>query len=126
LDRFSNIGLMSTHLRVADKFDGQVCSLSADCVGKLPELYPNVLLFSDDLAMTAARVPAGSSVASRSLPEVAVAAVRAGNHILIFGRGVKAEELESVLFALEKEYEDSASFRELVASNLQKVLALKK
>lgn len=126
LDRFSNIGLMSTHVRVADKFDGRACSLSVDCVGKLPDLYPNVLLFSDDLMMAAARTQAGTNVVNRNLSEVAVEAIKAGNHILIFGRGVKAEELESVLFALEREYADSASFRERVEASLQKVLELKK
>ncbi len=126
LDRFSNIGLMSTHVRVTDKFTGQVCSLSVDCVGKLPELYPNVLLFTDDLNMAAAKIAPGSNVVDRSLAEVAVEALKAGNDVLLFGRGVTAEELESVLFALEKEYEDSASFRARVEASLAKVIKLKK
>ena len=125
LDRFSNIGLMSTHVRLTDKFAGQVCSLSVDCVGKLPSLYPNILLFTDDLTMAAARASLGSSTVERSLGEVAIEALAAGNDVLLFGRGAKVEELETVLFALEKEYEDSASFRARVEASLAKILKLK-
>lgn len=125
LDRFSNIGVMTTHVRIADKFDGQVCSLSVDCVGKFSLLYPQILLFTDDLSMAAAKSRKGTNQIDRELGEVAVDALIAGNDILLFGRGTSAEELEKVLYVLENEYNDSLSFRNRVDASLAKILKLK-
>lgn len=125
LDVFGNIGVMSTHVRLTDKFAGKVCSLSEECLGKFLELYPRVLLFSDDLSMKAARAQLGTSQ-EKDLPTVAVEAVRAGNNALIFGKGVETQTLEQVIYALQKEYEDSESFRQKVETSLGKILNLKK
>lgn len=125
LDVFGNIGVMSTHVRLTDKFSGKVCSLSEECLGKFLELYPRILLFSDDLSMKAARAQLGTSQ-DKDLADVAVEAVRAGNNALIFGKGVEPQTLERVIYALQKEYEDSESFRQKVEASLAKILNLKK
>lgn len=124
LDTFSNIGVMTTHVRIQDKFNNQVCSLTADCVGKLGEIYPNVLLITDDLAMKAALSQPGTNQLKK-LEQVAVEAVQAGNHILVFGPGVTAEDLEKVIYTLQEQYQDSTSFRAKVESALAKILELK-
>lgn len=125
LDIFSNIGVMSTHVRVRDKFDNVVCSLSVECVGKLGELYPRLLLFTDDLAMPSALSKPGGGQA-KTLGQAAIEAVQAGNHVLVFGNGVSTLELEQVVLALQAQHADSASFRELVEMAASKVLEYKR
>lgn len=125
LDVFGNIGVMSTHVRLADKFSGEVCSLSEECLGKFLELYPRILLFSDDLSMKAARAQVGTNQ-EKNLSTVAVEALRAGNNALVFGNGVEPQALEQIIYALQREYEDSESFRQKVETSVAKVLNLKK
>jgi len=124
LDQYPNIGLMSTHLRLKDKLAGQACSLSADCLTKVKEFYPNLLLITDDLTMDSARYLPNTSE-EKSLDQVAIEAIEAGNHFLLFGSGVKPEELDQVLNTLEFKYLDSQSFRQDVDLAVQKILALK-
>ena len=125
LDVFGNIGVMSTHVRLEDKFAGKVCSLSEECLGKFLELYPRILLFSDDLSMKAARAQVGSTQ-EKDLALVAVEAIEAGNNVLVFGKGVEPAVLEQVIYALQRKYDDSVSFRQKVEASLAKVLNLKK
>lgn len=125
LDKYNNIGVMTTHVRLKDKLGGQVCSLSEECLSKFMEAYPKVLLFTDDLSMKSAQAQ-GEGVQEKSLSQVAIEAIEAGNNVLVFGRGVNASSLEEVMVALQKEYEDSESFKNKVANSLSKILELKK
>lgn len=125
LDKYNNIGVMTTHVRLKDKLSGQVCSLSEKCLSKFTEAYPKALLFTDDLSMKSAQVQ-GESVQEKSLSQVAIEAIRAGNNVLVFGRGVDASSLEEVVVALQKEYEDSESFKNKIVNSLSKILELKK
>jgi len=125
LNKFSNIGVMTTHVRLENKFTGQVCSLSEECLSEFGKSYPKVLLFTDDLSMKSAKFQAGSSQ-EKTISQVAVEAIKAGNNVLVFGRGVDASSLEEVIVTLQKEYEDSESFRNKVNSSVAKILELKK
>lgn len=125
LDKYNNIGVMTTHVRLQGKLDGQVCSLSEACLSQFAQTYPKVLLFTDDLSMKAA-LAQGEIVQEKSLSQVAVEAIKAGNDVLVFGRGVDTSSLEEVIVALQKEYEDSESFKNKVANSLSKILELKK
>lgn len=125
LNKYSNIGVMTTHVRLENKLSGQICSLSEECLGEFNKSYPNVLLFTDDLTMKAARAQS-ESTQEKSLGRIAIEAIRAGNHVLVFGRGIDPLSLEEVMFALQKEYEDSESFRNKVNASLTKILELKK
>ena len=115
---------MSTHLRLKDKLAGQACSLSTDCLGKVKEFYPNVLLITDDLSMASARYLPNTSE-QKSLDRVAIEALTAGNQFLLFGTGVSSADLDQVLDALELEYQDSQSFSKQVDLAVQKILSLK-
>lgn len=125
LDKYNNIGVMTTHVRLKDKLNGQVCSLSEECLGEFSKSYPNVLLFTDDLSMKAALL-SGEDLQEKSLSVVAIEAIRAGNNVLVFGRGVSSPSLEEVIVSLQKEYEDSESFKAKVNNSLAKILELKK
>lgn len=125
LNKFKNIGVMTTHVRLENKLSGQVCSLSEECLSKFTDTYPKVLLFTDDLTMKSARVQ-GDGDQEKHLGQVAVEAIKAGNNILVFGRGTQASSLEEVVATLQKEYEDSESFRNKVNNSVAKILELKK
>jgi hypothetical protein len=87
--------------------------------------YPKALLFTDDLLMESAAIQLGTSE-NKEITEIAIEAVEAGNDVLVFGRGVEPIVLDQVLYGLEKEYNDSASFRAKVDASVAKILALKK
>lgn len=125
LDKYPNLAVMTSHLRLRDKLAGQPCSLSAECLKAFPESYPQALLITDDLGMKAALANTGSSE-EKELAQVAIEAVRAGNHVLLFAEGVSWYDLDAVVRALEKEYQDSLSFRERVEAALAQVLSLKR
>ncbi len=125
LNKFTNIGVMTTHVRIENKLSGKVCSLSEECIGKFAEFYPNVMLFTDDLSMKSALSQLGTNE-EKTIEQVAIEAIDAGNNVLVFGKGVSASSLEKVIFALQKEYEDSDSFKKKIDNSVQKILNLKK
>ena len=125
LDKFPNLGVMTAHVRIEDKLDGKICTLSNDCLKDLIENYPKALLFTDDLLMDSAKIQLGTSE-EKEITEIAIEAIESGNDVLIFGRGTEPILLDQVLYALEKEYNDSASFKEQVDRSVAKILELKK
>jgi len=125
LDKFNNIGVMTTHVRLENKLAGKVCSLSEECLAKFAEFYPKVLLFTDDLTMKSARVQEGTSE-EKDVSQIAIEAIEAGNNVLVLGKNVNAALLEKTVYALEREYKDSESFRKKVDNSVTKILELKK
>ncbi len=125
LNKFANIGVMTAHVRLEDKLSGKVCSLSTECLGPFEKSYPNVLLFTDGLTMKAALAQIGSTQ-EKDIEKVAIEAIEAGNNVLVFGNGVEPVVLEKTIFALQKEYEDSESFRKKVDYSVAKIISLKK
>lgn len=125
LNKFNNIGVMTTHVRLENKLDGKVCSLSEACLSKFTQFYSKVLLFTDDLTMKAARVQEGTSE-EKTIPQVAIEAIDAGNDVIVVGKNTDVITLEKILYALQTEYEDSESFRKKVDNSVAKILELKK
>lgn len=124
LDESPNIGVMTTHVSLTDRFNGTVCSLSADCLSPLIKNYPQVLVVTDDLNMTSARMGMGTTRA-QTLSETAIAALKAGNNLLVFGPQVTTSDLDAVVANLVQLYTDSLSFRNQVDQSLAKILQLK-
>jgi beta-N-acetylhexosaminidase len=125
LDKFANIGVMTTHVRLENKLSGKVCSLSEECLSQFAKSYPKVLLFTDDLTMKAAAAQSGT-IEEKDITQIAIEAIKAGNDVLVFGKGVDTIVLEKVSFTLQKEYEDSENFKAKIDYSVQKILELKK
>lgn len=125
LNKFTNIAVMTAHVRVEGKLSGKVCSLSAECLGPFEKSYSKVLLFTDSLTMKSARAQIGVTQ-EKDVEKVAIEAIEAGNNVLVFGNGVAPVLLEKTIFALQKEYEDSESFRNKVDASVAKIISLKK
>lgn len=125
LNKFTNIGVMTAHVRLENKLSGKVCSLSAECLGQFEKSYPKVLLFTDGLTMKSARAQMGTTQ-EKDIEQVAIEAIEAGNNVLVFGNSVEPVLLEKTIFALQKKYEDSESFRKKVDTSVTKIINLKK
>lgn len=129
LEDYSSLGVMVSHVGVANQNADIPCSLNPDCVGELHTVFPEVLIVSDALDMDAAghRVASGSAnlPLENSLAERAVAAVRAGNNVLVFGDGVSAEELDTVFTALKQQYEVDPTFQQQINLSVAKILERK-
>jgi beta-N-acetylhexosaminidase len=124
LDQYPNIGVMSAHLRLKDKLAGQACSLSKQCLDQLFQFYPNVLLITDDLLMESASYIPGTNE-KKTLSTIAIEAIEAGNHVLLFGLGFDYAQLNNLLNDLEAKYEESLDFQKLVDQASQKILMMK-
>lgn len=125
LDLYPNLGLMTTHVGLKDVMEDLPCSLSADCLEKMTNFYPESLFFSDALEMKSTGYNPDSR-AGRSLDQISVEAVLAGNNVLVFGEGVSEEVFNQIIKRMEFEYNDSASFRKKVDISVAKILLLKK
>jgi beta-N-acetylhexosaminidase len=124
LDQYPNIGVMSAHLRLKDKLAGQACSLSKQCLDQIFQFYPEVLVISDDLLMESASYLPGTSE-KKTLSEIMISAIEAGNHVLLLGMDFDYEQLPLLLSDLEKKYEESLDFQKQVNLASKKILLLK-
>ncbi len=127
LGQYPNIGVMISHAGVVNQYADVPCSLSVDCVGELRSEYPAVLVISDALEMSSARVVEDAEDTEEEAPltEVAVAAAEAGIEVLLFGEGVTPEELDLIIVALESQYQASPEFRDHVDMSAKKIVQLK-
>lgn len=96
---FPRVGVMVTHVGVENQYADIPCSLSSACVGELHTTFPDALIFSDALDMKAAAYTAKGT--TKTLPEVSLAALKAGNHVLLYGAGVTGEQLEEIISTIE-------------------------
>lgn len=128
-----SLGVMVTHVGVADRYPNQPCSLNQDCLSDLSEYFTEVLVISDALEMSSAsqREELSAEAITESttsatandldLSERAVLAVKAGNNLLTFGAQVTDQELDEVLFSLETEYNSNPEFAQRVKNSLEKI-----
>lgn len=123
MDAYPTIGVMSSFVGVTVQDPSTPCALSSSCVGQLAGEYPQALLVSDALDMVAAgnRQASGSA----TLAERAESALRAGNHVLLFGPGVSSTQLESVIAALVAAQQADPAFEMQLSQHLLHVLEYK-
>jgi len=124
LDKYPNIGLMISHVTIKDVINVP-CSLSSECIGKIPIQYPDALIYTDALEMKSAGYIRDSKEL-KALPKVVVEAVYAGNNVLVFGEGVSVEDFTKIQKALYSEYDNSSEFRNMVDASAEKIISLKK
>ncbi|MFZ1721866.1 MAG: glycoside hydrolase family 3 N-terminal domain-containing protein [Microgenomates group bacterium] len=124
LGQYPNIGVMISHVGVVNQYPDTPCSLSIDCVSELRKEYPAVLVLSDALEMSSARL-VDDSPDEAPLADVAVKAATAGVEVLLFGEGVSSEELNEIATALEIQYNNNAIFRDHVDKSAKKIIELK-
>lgn len=124
LDTFPNIGVMTTHVVVAGRTNGIPCSLSTVCLASFITNFPEAILFTDALEMTAAGLEEGLTE-PKELTTVAVQALAAGNDVLVFGEKVDLKTIDSVLIALANKYELDDNFQRQVDMSVKKVLSVK-
>lgn len=121
LSAYPEIGVMVSHVVVADQFDQQPCSLASGCVQGLRDTFPQALVFSDALEMQSAL----NAVESESLTEVAKVAILAGNDILVFSPGGTDEQLGGVIAFLAEEYDQNADLKMRVDASVKKLVEYK-
>lgn len=106
------VPVMVAHVGIEGKDTTRPCTVYPDCISVLLRQYPEVITFTDALEMEAARYsPTGEP---KSLEQVSIEALLAGNTVLVYGKDVTPEELVSVIQALADEYQSSQLFAGLV------------
>ncbi|NCN45626.1 MAG: hypothetical protein COU63_03765 [Candidatus Pacebacteria bacterium CG10_big_fil_rev_8_21_14_0_10_36_11] len=120
---FPNIGVMSSHVIVAGKTDNLPCSLSEVCLNPFPVHFPDVLLFTDALEMASAQITEDGE--EKTLGEIAYLAIKAGNHVVVFGEKVSQEEIKQVVNYLSMKYQEEPEFSAKVEASVAKILDLK-
>jgi beta-N-acetylhexosaminidase len=119
------IGVMTTFVLVSDLSEKAPCALDATCVGELESYSNQSLIFSDALEMKSALVGADLQ-SEKSLSQVSKEAVLAGNHVLVYGKGVTAEELQEVLNTLTAEYASNPEMKKKIDAAIIRVRTTKK
>lgn len=117
-------GIMTAHVVVKGLSEDAPCSLSTNCVARLQSTAPRSLIFTDALDMASSRFNRFDPKQQLPLAEVARQAVLAGSHVLVFGKGVSVQELQTVLEELKKEYTTNEVFRRRVAEAIARQEAM--
>lgn len=121
LTKYPTVGVMVAHVGVTNQFPDVPCSLSPDCVGQVSANFPQVLIVSDALEMTAASFQAEPAGVAKSLPKVAEAAVRAGEQLLVFGPKTSWDAMTEVTDHLEQLYQTDPAFQRQVDRALNRL-----
>lgn len=125
LEKYPDLGVMISHVGVVNQHAQIPCSLSPDCVGELRANFDVKLVVTDALEMASARFDAERPLEPRPLLEVAELAIRAGNDVLLFGEGLRHDQLMAVIDHLEEVYEQDPTFARLVERAAYRVVSLK-
>jgi beta-N-acetylhexosaminidase len=117
---FPRVGVMTTHVLVKDMSEEAPCSLNQRCINQLKKDAPQVLIFSDALDMESART-GFDLLSKKTLIQVSREALLAGNHVLVYGKDTKIEDIEKILQSLWEEYEANELMRMKIDAALQQV-----
>ena len=117
---FPTIGVMTTHILVQDISEEAPCSLNQRCVSQLRKEAPQALIFSDALDMESA-LTGFDLLSKKTLLQVSREALLAGNHVLVYGKDTKIEDIERVLQSLKEEYDANELLRIKVDAALEQV-----
>lgn len=121
LEVYPYSAVMIGHVGVTNQDATTPCSLSSACVAELQEVFPRVLTITDALEMKATGVDNKTTY----LEDVALAAVKAGNAVLLFGPSVTQSDAKIVHDRLLREYNNSFEFRELVNQHVKLIIDYK-
>ncbi|HYD34923.1 MAG TPA: glycoside hydrolase family 3 N-terminal domain-containing protein [Vitreimonas sp.] len=124
LENNSALAVMTTHVGLTEVTGSQPCSLDPQCVGELKKAYPQALIVTDALEMKAAQ-SATTAAEVKNLSQISIAAVTAGNDVLVYGPGVSTAQLDAIITELESEYQRNLRFREQVELSNKKILHFK-
>lgn len=126
LDEYSEIGVMMGHVSFKGGLNGEICSLSRECVSGFKRLFPETLVFTDALEMKSAAVDptASDSATTRSLSDRAVRAISAGNNVLVFGPDVSSQELDEVFEALLEQYENDPDVKDEIDTSAEIIFTM--
>jgi beta-N-acetylhexosaminidase len=111
--------IMVGHVGVENQFADISCSLSEACINEIVAIDPKILLISDALEMKSATRD------NTLLVETMERAIRAGNHLLVFGPDVDVSELASNTQKLASKYSSSLTFKIAVDKAVARVLEYK-
>ncbi|MEN8253770.1 MAG: glycoside hydrolase family 3 N-terminal domain-containing protein [Patescibacteria group bacterium] len=125
LDQFPHIGVMISHVGVKNQYPDIPCSLSRSCVKELSDNYPELLIFSDALDMNSALYDKNSDKL-KTLEQVSIEAIDAGNNVLIYGQGIEVEKFDMILEVLLAAYESDSDFKNKVDRSVLKIINYKK
>ena len=120
-----HVGVMVSHAGVLNQDPGIPCSLSADCVGELKAVYPDILIFSYALDMKSASFDKNNINEAKDLVKVSGEAITAGDEVLIYGPTVTTEELKNIINDLSVRYDSDATFKNLVDEAVLKIVNYK-
>lgn len=130
LNQYPSLAVMVTHVGVTNQYADIPCSYSKDCIGELKNNYSQSLVIADALEMAAAaNVPsdtASSASGSATLGQRAIAAIKAGNQVLLFGQSVTAEQMDEVFESLLNEYQRNPTFKTQLDAAAARVYQLQK
>jgi beta-N-acetylhexosaminidase len=125
LDQYPKLGVMTAHVGVENQIPDVPCSLSFSCVNQLFELYPDVIVFSDALEMIAASYDGNKPETPKTLEQVTIDAILAGNTVVVFGPEVTVQQLEKILSRMKQEYTNSNEFRTRIDVAIDKINSLR-
>ncbi len=115
-----NAGVMTTFVLVTGMAENAPCALDFNCVMKLNSYSQRTLIFTDALEMKSA-LTGTDLVSQKTLVQVSKEAMLAGNHVLVYGKGVTGKELSEVLNMLVSEYDSNQAMREKIDQALLKI-----
>jgi len=113
-------GVMVSHVGISDLYSTP-CSLTKYCVEALLKGFPKTLVFSDALDMKAVYSSSDLEIESGDLLTPARLALEAGVDVLVFGQGVRPEQLEILSDQLVELSEQEPSFKALIDARARKI-----
>ncbi|MFH1967634.1 MAG: glycoside hydrolase family 3 N-terminal domain-containing protein [Patescibacteria group bacterium] len=113
-------GVMVSHAGVKDLYLTP-CSLTKKCVNALLEEFPKTLVFSDALDMQAVYANPELEIEKGDLLTASRLALEAGVDVLVFGQGVKPEQMHQLSLDLVELYQHDPNFKSLIDAHARKI-----
>jgi hypothetical protein len=120
LDTYPNLGVVVSSVGVADKFENMPCSQSAECLKNFHDNFAETLLIADEQATTAT----GSALMESKVTQAELS-LRAGNHLLLFGKTTSLAQLTTIAQSLGAKYQQDEAMKTAVEQGLAQVQALR-
>ena len=113
-------GVMVAHAGIKDLYTTP-CSLTQSCTGALLKSFPKALVFSDALDMQAVYSSPDLEIEDGDLVMASQYALEAGVDVLVFGQGIKPEQMDSLARSLLEKYQSDLEFKILVDDHARKI-----